>query len=58
MNKDLAETLEKAIELYNGRQKDESKHLDWWEVLDAISDIEDNKQVANAIALICKIATK
>ena len=58
MQKDLAQTLERAIELYNSKQADESQHLDWWEVLDAIEDIEDNKQVANAVALICKMAGK
>ena len=57
MNKDLAKTLENAIELYN-RYSDEADHLDLWEVLDTIGDIEDNKQVANAIALICKMANK
>lgn len=58
MNKDLAITLERAIDLYNSRQEDEAQHLDWWEVVDTIGDIEDCKQVANAVALICRMAEK
>lgn len=58
MNTELAATLEKAIELYNSRTEDESQHLDWWEVLDTIGDIEDEKQVANAVSLICRMVNK
>lgn len=57
MNKDLLNTLEKTIEFYNIGQDDESKHLDWWEVLDEIGDIEDDKRVESAIKLILEMAS-
>ena len=57
MNEEIASTLEKAIEFYNSKV-DETQQLDWWDVLDCIDDITDNKQVANAVSMICKMAVK
>lgn len=42
----LVDLLSQAVEEYNEVQKDESLHLDWWEVVDSIdadseSDIKD-----------------
>lgn len=49
MNKDLAKQLEIAIRAYNAKQEDEAMHLDWWEVLDAIADIEHDGCVIDMI---------
>lgn len=57
MNEEIASTLEKAIEFYNSKV-DETQQLDWLDVLDCIDDITDNKQVANAVSMICKMAGK
>lgn len=45
----LVDLLSQAVEEYNEVQKDESKHLDWWEVVDSI-DAESESDIKDKIA--------
>lgn len=39
----LVDLLSQAVEEYNEAQKDESLHLDWWEVVDSIDTDSENE---------------
>lgn len=41
----LVDLLSQAVEEYNEAQQDESKHLDWWEVVDSLEDSESEFEI-------------
>lgn len=45
----LVDLLGQAVEEYNEVQKDESKHLDWWEVVGSI-DADSESEIKDKIA--------
>ena len=45
----LVDLLSQAVEEYNEVQKDESKYLDWWEVVDSI-DADSESEIKDKIA--------
>lgn len=45
----LVDLLSQAVEEYNKAQKDESIHLDWWEVVDSI-DADSESEIKDKIA--------
>lgn len=47
----LVDLLSQAVEEYNEVQKDESKHLDWWEVVESI-DADSESDIKDKIAAI------
>lgn len=49
----LIDLLAQAVDEYNELQEDESKRLDWWnDVVDNLSDTNDEKEIAVAIETI------
>lgn len=59
----LVDLLSQVVEEYNEGQKDESLHLDWWEVVDTIdtdseSDIKDKIAEIQSQALAIEIKEK
>lgn len=44
----LSRELDKAINLYNEKRKPEQR-IDWYEVIDEINDLTDEKEVQEAI---------
>lgn len=50
-----AEILNMAIDKYNSNREEE-QHLDYWEVVDEISDTEDQDEMLSAIEEILKEA--
>lgn len=47
----LSNELAEAIEIYNDNNGEEN-HIDYWEVVDEISDTADEKEVRNTIKTI------
>lgn len=49
----LLKLLSQAVDEYNGLQEDDAKRLDWWnDVIDNISDTNDEKEITTAIQAI------